>query len=230
MATPPLTVAHLDEVGSTQDEARDRFDGSPVLVTARRQTAGRGRSGATWETADRAVAASLAFVPGWPAATLPRLTLVSGLAALDAVGDGADVLLKWPNDVVIPEGKAAGLLVETVDGVVVAGMGINLFWPEPPDGAAALFARDPGLEAAQSLAVRWAAGLLVRSAAGPDAWGREEYAARCATVGAEIAWEPQGRGTATGVASDGGLEVETEAGTVTLHSGAVRHVRAASGA
>jgi BirA family biotin operon repressor/biotin-[acetyl-CoA-carboxylase] ligase len=225
MATPSPTVVHLDEVGSTQDEARSRFDGPPVLVTATRQTAGRGRSGAEWQTADRAVAASLAFAPGWDAAALPRLTLVSGLAAVDAVGDGVDLSLKWPNDVVTPRGKAAGLLVETADDVVVAGMGMNLFWVDPPAGAAALFGDDPGVEAARALAVRWATGLLVRSAAGPDAWGRDEYSSRCATLGREIAWEPDGRGRAVGVAPDGGLVVETATGTMTLRSGAVRHVR-----
>ena len=228
MATPPLSI-HLDEVGSTQDEARTRFEGDPVLVTAARQTAGRGRSGASWENADRALAASLAFDPGWPVGALPRLTLVSGLAALEAIGPDVAMFLKWPNDVITPSGKAAGLLVEAGDGVVVAGMGVNLFWPDPPPGATALHDSDPGPAAAHRLAERWAQALLRRASAGPGSWGRDEYLARCATVGAEIAWEPDGSGRAVGVGPDGGLVVETGRGTVTLDSGAVRHVRASAG-
>ena len=226
MDTPPLTI-HLGEVGSTQDEARRRFEGAPVLVTATGQTAGRGRSGAGWETADRAVAASLAFAPEWPPEALPRLTLVSGLAALDAIG-AASVALKWPNDVITPAGKVAGLLVESADGVVVAGMGANLYWREPPTGAAALHDHDPGVEAARALAERWGNGLLTRVAPGPEAWGRGEYAARCATLGAEIAWNPDGTGRAVGIAPDGGLVVETPTGVDTLRAGAVRHVRPAA--
>ena len=58
-------------------ERRRRFAGAPLLVTARRQRAGRGRSGTVWVDADRAVAASLAFTCHWPAADRPRLTLVA---------------------------------------------------------------------------------------------------------------------------------------------------------
>src|SRR3990172_3487586 len=109
MATPP-SAFHLDVVGSTQDEARTRFSGVPVLVTAARQTTGRGRSGAAWETAPRAVAASLAWEPGWPDAAAARLSLVAGLAAADTLGDA--IGLKWPNDLMRGEAKVGGILTE----------------------------------------------------------------------------------------------------------------------
>jgi len=222
MDTPYVSV-HLGSVGSTQDEARGRFAGGPVLVTADQQTEGRGRSGNRWQQAPRAVTASLAFVPDWPAVGLPRLTLVAGLAAVDAVG-GA-VRLAWPNDLVVGEEKVGGLLAEAAGGVVVVGLGLNLWWPEPMDGATALCDEDPGSAASAAVAASWAETLLARSGAGLDAWGRAEYLAACATLGREITWEPDGAGRAVGVSGDGGLEVETGDGMVVLRAGAVRRVR-----
>lgn len=220
MATPYVLV-ELASAGSTQDEARSRFEGRPTLVTARRQRSGRGRSGREWVHAPRALAASLAFRPGWPTGRWGPLPLVAGLAARDVLG-GA-VALKWPNDLLLGEAKIGGILAEGAAGVAVVGLGVNLWWEDPIPGAGALYGEDPGPEAAGPLAGGWAARLLDRAAAGPDGWGREEYAAGCETLGREITWEPGGRGVATGVAADGALIVD--GGRVELRAGEVRSVR-----
>lgn len=226
MATPP-SAFHLDVVGSTQDEARRRFSGAAVLVTATRQDSGRGRSGAVWETAPRGVAASLAWEPAWPETAVARLSLVAGLAAVDVLGDA--IGLKWPNDLMQGEAKVGGILMERFGEVVVAGLGANLFWPQPRRGVGALLEHDPGPEAPRRVAERWAARVLERAALGPEAWGRDEYAARCVTLGREIVWEPDGRGRARAVAPGGGLVVVTDAGEVVIDSGAVQSIRAIGG-
>jgi BirA family biotin operon repressor/biotin-[acetyl-CoA-carboxylase] ligase len=215
----------IGTVGSTQHEARNRFSGSPVLVSAERQTAGRGRTGRHWVHADRAVAASLAFRPTWPLDTWDRLPLVSGMAAATALGPA--VGLKWPNDLVVGDAKVGGLLVESDGEIVVAGFGANLYWPEPVDGATGLLGVDPGPEAADMIAEQWAEGLLGRLRARPGEWGRDEYVARCSTLGKGITWEPDGAGTAVDISSDGGLVVETTDGRIVLRSGEVRTVRPA---
>jgi len=224
MTDTPYALCLLEEAGSTQDEARRRFTGFPLLVVAARQTAGRGRRGRSWETASRALAATLALRLPWPEATRPRLTLVAGLAACHALGRG--VGLEWPNDLIKGSSKIGGLLAEAAGDVVAVGLGVNLYWPAPTvAGAGELYARDPGVEAAGRLAQTWARDLLQRVALGPEAWGREEYAGCCATLGREVTWEPGGRGRATGVAADGGLEVETASGLLVLHAGEVHTVR-----
>lgn len=223
MATP-LSVVHLDRVGSTQDEASQRFAGDPVLVTATGQDAGRGRSGATWIDADRALAASLAFTSSWPIQRRPVITLVAGLAALDILPD--TVALKWPNDLVVGDAKAGGILTESADGLVVVGLGLNVAWNEPPAGMVGLHRSDPGVEHAHRVAERWAEALLHRLEAGPDRWGREAYLARCVTVGRMVSWEPAGRGRAVDVTDDGALVVEDDGRTQALHSGVVREIRA----
>ena len=175
MATS-YSARHLGEVPSTQDLARDGFDSSPLLVTATGQTGGRGRSGAVWQTAPRAVAASLAFRPRWRSRELPVITLVAGVAAAEVI-DG--VSLKWPNDLMFGDAKVAGLLAELFDGVVVVGMGVNLWWPEPPPGVGAIHAEDPGPDAGRRLAERWTEALLPMIEAGPEHWPIGRYRRLC---------------------------------------------------
>ncbi|MBT8165771.1 MAG: biotin--[acetyl-CoA-carboxylase] ligase [Acidimicrobiia bacterium] len=223
MATE-YVVHHLDRVASTQDEARERYVGVPCLVTAGEQAAGRGRSGTGWLNAPRALAASLAFEPDWPPARIPLLTLVAGLAARRVLG--AALQLKWPNDVVTAAGdKVAGLLAERTGPVVVIGLGANLFWPDPPDGVAAMSATDPGPTASQTLAVDWAESLLAAVEAGPGDWGAGVYRSCSATIGTDITWDGGGPGKAVDIDEDGGLVVQAAAGLVTLRSGRVHSVR-----
>jgi BirA family biotin operon repressor/biotin-[acetyl-CoA-carboxylase] ligase len=213
---------HLDEVPSTQDIARKAFAGDPVLVTAAVQTAGRGRSGSVWQTAPRAIAASLAFSPGWPITDLPTITLVAGVAATDAI-EGAS--LKWPNDVLVGGAKVAGLLAELSEGVVVMGMGVNLWWPGPPPGVAGIHARDPGPEEGPRLAEAWATSLLRSIEAGSGNWPIDAYRRLCTTLGQDVTWEPDGSGHAVDIDASGALVVETTEGRRLLTSAAVSHVR-----
>ncbi|MEM9372731.1 MAG: biotin--[acetyl-CoA-carboxylase] ligase [Planctomycetota bacterium] len=119
-------------VSSTQDAAfRHRFDGRGVLAIASEQTAGRGRLGRRW---DDGVAATL------PLSIAIRtglddvgLAARAGLAALDACADrlpGVDVLIKWPNDIIVrsdsADQKLAGVLIERRDGHAIVGIGINI--------------------------------------------------------------------------------------------------------
>jgi BirA family transcriptional regulator, biotin operon repressor / biotin---[acetyl-CoA-carboxylase] ligase len=203
------------------EEARARFDGEPILVTAATQTAGRGRSGRTWVHADRAVAASLGMMLDWAPDETAVVPLVAGLAAADVL----DVSLKWPNDLTRDGAKVGGILVDATGGVVVVGLGVNLFWPRPVVGAGALFGEDPGSNVASGLAERWAQALLHRLSVGPRDWGRAEYEAQCTTIGRDVTWEPDGGGTVRGIDERGRLVVETSGGLALLDSGEVRHVR-----
>lgn len=204
------------------EEARARFDGEPILVTAATQTAGRGRSGRTWVHADRAVAASLAVMLDRAPDESTTVPLVAGLAAADVF----DVSLKWPNDLMRDGSKVGGILADATGEVIVVGLGVNLFWPRPVAGAGALLPEDPGSGAGSVLAERWAQAFLSRLSAGPHDWGRAEYEALCITIGREVTWEPDGGGTARGVDERGRLVVETPGGAALLDSGEVRHVRA----
>ena len=217
MATPYFQLKR-DIVASTQDIAREALEDLPVLVMARGQTEGRGRGGDPWVTADRALAASLAFRCE-PADTRP-FSLMAGVAAVRSIPEAA---LKWPNDVLVGDGKAGGILVERRDDLVVVGFGANLWWREAPNHMTGIYREDPGEDRYAEIGGFWGAELM-RLIDGPD-WPIEEYRTACVTVGQPVTWEPDGSGHAVGIAPDGGLIVDTDRGRETIYSGAVRLVR-----
>ena len=108
-----------------------------TVVTAREQTAGRGRQGRSWHSAaGNGVYLSMVLRLPLAPVDVPGLTLAIGVAVCDAVRRaGAPAGLKWPNDIVVraPDGarKLGGILSETtsvagrIDSVIV-GIGVNL--------------------------------------------------------------------------------------------------------
>lgn len=113
-------IVHLEETGSTADEAR-RLIGEKApegtVVIAEGQTSGRGRLGREWRTPPgQAVALSVIFYPSISPTQVPLLSLATGIAVRNAVetvtgGETAPVV-KWPNDVYLNGKKLAGVLVE----------------------------------------------------------------------------------------------------------------------
>lgn len=219
MATPYFQLRQ-ESVPSTQDLARKVLEGGsiPVLVVAARQTEGRGRAGASWLTAERALAVSLALKVG-PEESRP-LSLMAGVAV---AGLGPAVELKWPNDVMVGDSKAGGILVERSGDIAVIGLGLNLWWPGAPDGMCDLFAEDPGEDRHAELGALWGAGMM-RLLDGRG-WPREQYKALCSTLGREVTWEPDGAGKAIDVDPDGALTVESAGELITVRSGEIRHLR-----
>lgn len=124
---------HLRVCASTNARARElAAAGAPhgTLVTADEQTAGRGRQGRRW-TAPAGEALLLSLILREHDALL---SLRAGLAVADATADprrvraGAEVAVKWPNDVLIDRRKVAGVLVEgrPQEGWAVLGIGVNV--------------------------------------------------------------------------------------------------------
>ena len=222
-------VVELELVESTQDEARERYQRpDSVLVVAGHQTVGRGRLGRDWIEPDRAVFTSLAFEPAWSIEAWSLIPLAAGLAARSAIEEmsGVSVALRWPNDLMIRDGKVGGLLAESADGVVIVGCGINLLWKAPIVGAEALYEIDPGPAIAREFAVGWADRFLDHMDCHPNDWGIDEYRGACVTIGRSVSY-PGGSGVAAAVSDDGSLLVETASGIIAVHSGEVRlHGRA----
>lgn len=98
------------------------------------QTAGRGRLGRTWESAEsEGLYLSVVLLPPEPLPHPALLTVAAGLAVRDAALDlgGSEVSLKWPNDVMVAGAKLAGILVESrgLDPErphYVVGIGLNV--------------------------------------------------------------------------------------------------------
>lgn len=137
-------VSWTPNTGSTNADllARARAgakSGKPWLLGAHVQQSGRGRAGRAWQNRVGATLMfSCAFDVHLPAAELPALSPLAGLAACEALrrltANSPGLCLKWPNDVQWHDAKLAGVLVETVRNpggrdsgyTAVIGMGLNL--------------------------------------------------------------------------------------------------------
>jgi BirA family biotin operon repressor/biotin-[acetyl-CoA-carboxylase] ligase len=153
----PLFV--LEETGSTNDDAKQGAkEGAPhgAVWLAESQTVGRGRQGRAWvsprgENLLFSVLLRLRCAP----ARVPPVSLVAGLAVRDAVARAlgpaadADVVVKWPNDVMVRDvnggrlRKVAGVLVESaLSGAkveyVVVGIGVNVLTRSLPEDIASI--------------------------------------------------------------------------------------------
>lgn len=129
----------LEKTASTQDECRRLAEGRPgCLVTALRQTAGRGRLGRKWAD-DRGEGASLTLSVAPQSSE--RLSIAAALAVCEALEGfaGRPLGLRWPNDVMADGRKLAGLLIEQSDDLAFIGIGVNVnqtHWPGELDGVA----------------------------------------------------------------------------------------------
>ncbi|QEI08605.1 biotin--[acetyl-CoA-carboxylase] ligase [Pigmentiphaga aceris] len=141
-------VVWSSETGSTNADVQARLrardlsaDNQLILHGAHMQNAGRGRAGRAFQTQPGdALLMSAGFRLRLPLATMPALSIVSGLAACMAMASTLPspegLKLKWPNDLLWQDAKLSGVLVESVmlgpvtegcaDVGVVIGMGTNL--------------------------------------------------------------------------------------------------------
>ncbi|MGE0062467.1 MAG: biotin--[acetyl-CoA-carboxylase] ligase [Xanthobacteraceae bacterium] len=146
-ATDPAEVRHLsyDTLGSTNAEAlvlARAGERGPVWITAKTQSAGRGRRGKDWVSPPGNLYATLLLTEPAPSPRAAQLSFVAGLAVRDAVAAcagslGGALTLKWPNDVLIGGRKIAGLLIEAENAPVFSvaiGIGVNCI--SHPDGTA----------------------------------------------------------------------------------------------
>jgi BirA family biotin operon repressor/biotin-[acetyl-CoA-carboxylase] ligase len=137
-ATGLAGVRHLtyDMLGSTNAEAlalARAGERGPLWITARSQSAGRGRRGSRWISPPGNLYATLLLTQPSTTERAPQLSFVVALALYDAVVACAPQLgpalkVKWPNDLLVGQEKIAGILIEgECDPVfaVAVGIGVN---------------------------------------------------------------------------------------------------------
>ncbi len=147
----PAPAAEWHEtIGSTNDRLKELARrGAPewTIVMADRQTSGRGRGGRSWVSPPGGLYLSVLLRPRFDEIQL--LPLAAGVAVAETASEqGLDVVLKWPNDVLVPavraetpgtasgagDRKLAGILAEGISGPsghewVVLGIGVNVTLP-----------------------------------------------------------------------------------------------------
>lgn len=107
---------------------------APFAIATFDQRDGQGRQGRTWvNRPGRSLALTVVWEPTPPGAHMSWYPHVAALAVIDACADllpdaAARPHVKWPNDILHPDGqKIAGLLAQMRDGRVAMGIGVNLW-------------------------------------------------------------------------------------------------------
>ncbi len=216
----------LDSVDSTNLELARRLAGGPLenfsLVVASEQTAGMGRLGRAWVSEPGTSLSASLYLKSSHTAQLGWATLIAATAIRAAIADlvDAQVLVKWPNDVLVNDKKISGILAQIQpDGSLILGFGINLkAQAGAPDTATALDLL--GVEAdfdtvlhavVRNFRIRWAIFEADPQTAITKARG--ELVQYSATLGKSVRAELPGGGEVLGIAKDidreGRLVIET---------------------
>lgn len=127
------SLIYLEEVDSTNNYLKSHCNelADGTAVTAKIQTAGRGRRGHNW-SANAGMLPLSVLLKNPP--DCDTLTARVGLAVCDAIGktlkNPPQICLKWPNDIIVAYRKVCGILCESVYfgdcRNVICGIGINI--------------------------------------------------------------------------------------------------------
>lgn len=216
----------LDSVDSTNLELARRLAAGPLenfsLVVASEQTAGMGRLGRAWVSEPGTSISASLYLKSSHTSQLGWATLIAATAIRAGIADlvDAQVLVKWPNDVLVNDKKISGILAQIqLDGSLILGFGINLKAQlGAPDTATALDLL--GVEAdfdtvlhavVRNFRIRWAIFEADPQTAITKARG--ELVQYSATLGKSVRAELPGGGEVLGIAKDidreGRLVIET---------------------
>jgi BirA family biotin operon repressor/biotin-[acetyl-CoA-carboxylase] ligase len=221
---------HCRVTDSTNSRARELIEaGAPggTVVTAREQTAGRGRVGRVWTAPEgKALLYSAILRPlDQRHLLLPLSVPLAVCAAAETLRPGISCQVKWPNDVWLEGRKLSGILIEAKpqDGWAVIGIGLNLsIAPEefPADLRQPATSLGGGITPEQ--ARRELDAQLTHWAYASEDEVLSEWRRRDGLLGREVAWE-DGSGVADGIDDRGNLIVAVAGGDrVSLGAGEVQ--------
>jgi len=128
LGRPIYVYAVTDSTMELAHELAARGEPEGTLVWALRQEQGRGRLGRHWASPEGGAYYSLILRPVRSAVDAPQIALIAGLSVAEAIRDAACVYpsIRWPNDLLLGGKKLSGILVESKDGAVIVGVGINV--------------------------------------------------------------------------------------------------------
>lgn len=234
----------VDETASTNvDLLADADAPDRTALVAEHQVAGRGRFDREWNSPPRAgLTFSVLLRSSVPIQRWGWLPLLAGIALHEAVGPvtGVAATLKWPNDVLAPDGrKLAGILAQTSGPTVVIGIGVNVDTTAdelPVDTATSLALCGAGPVDRTELLIAILTRLDARYAQWSDCDGdaaacglAAAYRAACATLGRPVrvtlADGEMVVGDAVDIDEIGRLLVQTSNGLRPIGAGDVEHVR-----
>ncbi len=121
----------LETSESTNNDARRLAEAGcahGTWISAKRQTAGRGRLGREWRSLEGNLFLSIVVRPTFHPSHLGWVPLATAVAVAEAVRDlrpALELEIKWPNDLLLGRAKVGGILCEGVRNYVILGIGLN---------------------------------------------------------------------------------------------------------
>jgi len=127
---------YYENTGSTMDRARElAVDGAiaGTVITAEKQSAGRGRNGRTWISRKGGLFFTILDRPTMAVADYAQFSLILQIAVARSVKSicNKNAFLRWPNDVYVNGRKIAGIITEVCgEGDLInwisGGIGVNV--------------------------------------------------------------------------------------------------------
>ena len=237
-----VVVWCFESSGSTMDLGREVAvtlpAGASGLVLARVQQGGRGRQGRQWIATECGFYATYIFTLPRSPDVLAGLSLAVGVVLAEVLGAlGAEVSIKWPNDVLDVSGdKLAGILVEAAHvnevTTVLVGIGVNLSG-EPPGVAETTSVQTMTGQKIEPLQFARLLSPLLRRGWTEFVHGgfsrfQDRFLARAAFLNRPITLdhgEVKESGLYKGVDLSGALQLELDGEMVTRSSGEVKNFR-----
>ena len=127
-------VSVVEVTGSTQDDiaqlVNDKKAQSGDVIATEYQSAGRGRLDRKFEAPlSSALMFSFYIEPTREKTDWSFLTLLTGLSAvftLTTLDPESSPTLKWPNDILLGDGKVGGIIAQATSDGVIIGLGLNV--------------------------------------------------------------------------------------------------------
>lgn len=142
-----LPIIQLDSIDSTNNYAMQLIDADKaqhgLTIVAKSQTGGRGQRGKTWTDAPgQSLLMSIITTPAQGIGeqfAFNASVAVSIVKVLQYLYNNSAIYIKWPNDIIVNDKKAGGILIENVLrgslwAYSVIGLGLNVKQTEfPPE-------------------------------------------------------------------------------------------------
>lgn len=132
-------IIELDTIDSTNNYAMRLIDADTahagLTILARQQTRGKGQRERIWvDSPGESLLASFVCTPDCSVDEQPIFNAASAVAVADVLAhlyEGWDIRIKWPNDIILNDKKAGGILIENVlrgNGWIysIVGLGLNV--------------------------------------------------------------------------------------------------------
>ena len=125
-------IQTFETLPSTQEKAHELDPIEGTVIRAYEQTHGKGRHGNSWEHQKGNLAFSFILKPQCALSDIGQYSILTSVALIETAKKFSDkaLTLKWPNDLLIENQKAAGILLETENSAekveaLIVGIGVN---------------------------------------------------------------------------------------------------------